>query len=384
MRVLQVDTERGWRGGQRQTLLVARGLAHAGHRCIVAARADEPLAERAAAAGLAVVPVRPRSELALGSALRLRRLIRREGIDIVHAQAAHALSLAALATLGTDARVVVTRHLAKRLRNNAATRWKYARAAAILAVSDAAADALVASGIPRGRVEVVHGGVELERLVTPAPRERLAALGIPAGVPLAAMVGALVPQKDPLTFVRATAAARRIVPGLHALVVGDGGLRTNVESEVHALGLHEVVHFAGFRTDVDELLAAADLVVLSSRFEGLPLVIMDAFALGVPVAATAGEGIPELVDDGETGLLAPVGDHEALGTAMARLLRDRALRARVVDAARTRVRDFSIERTVARTIAAYERVLGRTSGDARGARAAVASSASSASETRAP
>lgn len=385
MRVLQVDTERGWRGGQRQTLLVARALAGAGHECTVVARAGEPLAERAAAAGLRVVAVRPRSELALGTAVALRRLIRREAIQIVHAQAAHAHTLAVLASLGTGARVVVTRHLAKRLRDNAATRWKYARAASVLAVSEAAADVLVQSGIARERVEVVHAGVEVDRPVTPAAPDRLAALGVPAAAPLAVMIGALVAQKDPLTFVRAIAAARRLVPDLHALLVGDGALRTNVESEVHALGLADVVHLAGFRDDVDELLAAADVAVLSSRFEGLPLVVMDAFALGVPVAATAGKGIPELVVDGETGLLAPVGDHEALGAAIARLLREPALRDRLAAAGRERAREFSIERTVAGTLAAYERVLGtRASSSPVARRAAVASDSSSDSETRAP
>lgn len=385
MRVLQVDTERGWRGGQRQTLLVARGLARAGHDCIVVARAGEPLAERAAAAGLRVIAVRPRSELALRTALGLRRLIRREAIQIVHAQAAHAHTIAALSALGTGARLVVTRHLAKRLRDNAVTRWKYGRAAALLAVSQAAADALVESGVPRHRIDVVHGGVEADRRVEPASPERLASLGVPAAAPLAVMVGALVPQKDPLTCLRAIAAARRGVPDLHALLVGDGELRTNVESEAHALGLADVVHLAGFRSDADELLAAADVAVLSSRFEGLPLVIMDAFVLGIPVAATAGKGIPELVTDGETGLLAPVGDHEALGAAIARILRDPALQARLADAGRARARDFSIERTVEGTVAAYERVLGIAASDSAVARrVAATSAASSASDTRAP
>lgn len=384
MRVLQVDTERGWRGGQRQTLLLARELARAGHRCLVAARAGEALAERTAAAGLTVVPVRPRSELALATALRLRSVIRRESIQVVHAQAAHALTLAVLATIGTDARVVVTRHLAKRLRDNAVTRWKYRRAAAILAVSRAAADALVASGIPRDRVTVVHGGVEVDRTVVPAGPDRLASLGIPADAPLAVMVGALVAQKDPLTFVRAIAAARRVVPELHALLLGDGGLRTNIESEVHALDLADVVHLAGFRAGVDELLAAGDVAVLASRFEGLPLVVMDAFVLGVPVAATAGAGIPELVADGETGLLVPVGDHEALGAAIARIIRDPALHERLAAGGRARARDFSIERTVAGTMAAYERVLGVAAASTAARRTAAPSDASSASETRAP
>ena len=357
LRILQVDTERGWRGGQRQTLLVASELARLGHDCRIAAWPGEPLAQRAAAAGLEVIAVRPRSELALASALRLRALIQRERIQIVHAQAAHAVALAALATLSTDARLVVTRHLARPLRQNIGTRWKYGRASALLAVSQAAASALVASGIAAHRVEVVHGGVELQRDIVPATHARLAELGIPTAVPFAVMVGALVPQKDPITFVRAIAAARRELPDLHALMVGDGELRADVERELRQLNIHDAVHLAGFQRDVDPLLAAADVAVLSSVFEGLPLVIMDAFVLGVPVAATAGEGIPELVANGTTGLLVSPGDSEALGAAIVRVLRDPALAKHLVQEAHARVADFSIERTAARTLAVYERTL---------------------------
>ncbi len=379
MRVLQVDTERGWRGGQRQTLLVARELTRLGPNCKVAARGGEPHIERAAAAGLPVEAVHPWSELALVSALTLRRVIRREDIQIVHAQAAHAVSLAVLASIGTRAKVVVTRHLSKRLRDNPATRWKYRRVDTILAVSRAAADSLVASGIDRDLIEVVPGGVELDRDVAPASEQTLATLGVPRGAPLAVMVGALVSQKDPLTFVRATAVARREVPGLHGLLVGDGELRAVVESEIAALDLGNVVHLAGFREGVDPLLAAADVAVLSSRFEGLPLVIMDAFVLGVPVAATAGDGIPELVTDGDTGLLVPIGDHMALGAAMARIVGDRDLRDRLVAAGRARAAEYSIERTTRRILAAYERALGVTD-DA----SASPTAASSDSVTRAP
>ncbi len=359
MRVLQVDTEAGWRGGQRQTLLLARELKRLGHYCLVAARAGTPLASRAEAAGIRVLPVRPWSELALLSALTLRRIIRRERIQIVHAQAAHALTLAVLATLGTAARVVVTRHLSKQARNNIGTRWKYRRTAAILAVSEAAADALVASGIDRQRIEVVHGGVELDRARPAPPASELAALGIPAGAPLAVMVGALVPQKDPLTFVKAIAAARRDVPELHALLVGEGELRAVVQAEIDALALNAAVHLTGFRDDVDALLAAADVAVLSSRFEGLPLVIMDAFALGIPVAATRADGIPELVQTNH-GLLVDVGDYGALGAAIARIVRDRRLHDCLVFNGRNRAAEFSIQRTAERTLAVYERLVADT------------------------
>ena len=357
MRVLVLDTERGWRGGQRQTLLLARELARRGEQCYVAARPLAPLAERAHALGLPVVPAAPTGEVALLTAWRLRRFIKRHDVQIVHAQTAHDVTLGAMCTLGTTARLVVTRHLAKPPRANPGTRWKYSRAAAVMAVSRAAADALGAAGVRPELLSVVHGGVETDRTVAPAPAELLATLGVPPGAPLAVMVGALVEQKDPLTFVRAVAAARRQAPTLHGLLVGEGELRGAVETEIAGLGLSGFVHLAGFRTDVDELLAAARVAVLSSRFEGLPLVIMDAFALGVPVAATAGSGTPELVADDDTGLLVPVGDAPALGAAIARIVNDPALAQRLRRAGLARADDFSVRRMADATIEVYRDVL---------------------------
>lgn len=357
LRVLQVDTERGWRGGQRQTLLVARELVRLGHSCTIVARAGEPLATRAREQGIAVLDVQPHSELAVATALRLRSFIRRERIQIVHAQAAHAHTLAALATLGTRAKLVVTRHTARPPRANVGTRWKYSRAAAVIAVSRAAADLLGPAGIAAQSVDVIPGGVDVERNVVPASAELLASLGVRGSGPLVIWVGALTTEKDPETFVRAAALAAALVPGMQALLVGDGVRRGNVSRIIHELRMRESIHLAGFRSDVDELLAAAGVLASSSRIEGLPLVIMDAFALGVPVAATAGTGVPELVTDGVTGLLVPVDDANALGNAIARLLEDAVLATSIREHARVRVRDYSIERTVRATIAVYERVL---------------------------
>jgi glycosyltransferase involved in cell wall biosynthesis len=213
-------------------------------------------------------------------------------------------------------------------------------------------------------VRGVPDGVDLSRRVAPASPETLAALGVPAGAPLVVMVAALVDHKDPLTFVRAVAAARRGAPALHALLVGDGPLRGQVEAAVAALGLAGTLHVAGYRTDADALLAAADVVTLSSKEEGMGSVLIDALAMGKPVAATAAGGIPEVVRDGETGFLAPVCDAERLGASIARLATDRALAARLGAAGRARAAEFSIERTAERMLAVYERALGAARGGA--------------------
>ncbi|CAN5650749.1 glycosyltransferase [soil metagenome] len=354
--ILHLDTERGWRGGERQALLLAEALARRGHDSVVAARPGERFAERAARAGLIVEPCSPRFEFDPRAVLALRAVILRRQVQIVHAHTGHAVALAALATLGTDAKTVVTRRVDFRLRSNFGSRWIYGRAAAIIAISKAVARALVASGISEERISIVPSGIDLTRKFSRATPETLAELAVRTRQPLVVQVSQLVGHKDPLTFVRAIGALREEIPDVQALLVGDGPLRAAVESEVELLGLTGTVHVAGYRPDADSLLAAADVVTLSSKEEGLGTVVLDAMSMGKPVAATAGGGIPEMLEQGVSGLLSPVGDFRRLGADVAAILKDPALAARLSAGARNRVRDFSVERTADMTVEVYRRL----------------------------
>jgi glycosyltransferase involved in cell wall biosynthesis len=380
LRVLHVDTERGWRGGERQALWLARELDRRGHLSIVAARHGEPLSVRAAAARLTVVDCSPFSEIDPRAAWHLRRVIREDRIDVVHAHTAHAVAVAGIATLRTSVPLVISRRVDFRLRANAGTRWKYGRASAIIAISHAVARVLATSGISDDRIFVVPDGVDVGRVVTRATPETLASLGVSSPGPLVVQIAQLVGHKDPLNFVRAMSRVCAVVSDAHGLLVGDGPLRSDVETEIKRLGLEAKVRLAGYRTDADALLAAADVACLSSREEGMGSVLLDALAFGLPVAATRAGGIPEVIVDGENGLLADVEQPVALGDAIVRLVRDDTLRARVRANAKARANEFSVERMTDRTIAVYENVLA-----SRGrSRTATTSASNSASVTGAP
>lgn len=355
--VLHVDTERGWRGGERQALWLAGALSAQGHRSIVAARKNEPLLAAAAKRGLRTIEFSPRSEADLLAISNLRRFINRERVQIVHAHTAHAVAFGALATLGTRASLVVTRRVDFRLRNNPFSRWIYGRASAIIAISSAVADALAASGIPRSRIEIVHSGIDLSRTITSAGAARLAELGA-RGRPLIVQVAAFVPHKDPVTFVRAMAVVRKKIPSAEALMLGEGVLRAEVARVRRDLDLEATIHTPGHVPDADSILAAADVATLSSREEGLGTVLLEALALGIPVAACAGGGIPESIVNDLTGLTVQPGDHTGLGDAIVRLLEDPVLARRLTEAGRKRVSEkFSMERTVAATLALYREVI---------------------------
>lgn len=357
--VMYVDLNTQWRGGQRQILWMAEGLRRHGGRPLLALRPHAILAQRARAAGLEVVPIDPLiAEWGPMTVMRLRRTVAREGVDILHPQCGHSMALSALAALGTRTRVVFARRVTSPLRRGAATRLKYGRADHVIAVCRAAVPALLEAGIDAGRVDVVYSGVDLTRSVEPASRTTLAELGVPNG-PLVVMVGALTQMKDPLTFVRAVDVARRSVPTMHALLVGDGPLRPRVEALIREMDLEHTLHLAGFRSDADALMCAGQVVVLSSdaSAEGIGGVVIDAISFGRPVAATAAGGVPEVIENERTGLLVPVGDAEALGHAIARLLTEHDLAARLVAAGLARSRDFSIDNTVNGTIAVYKTLL---------------------------
>ena len=357
LRVLHLDTERGWRGGERQALWLARELARLGHASFVATRPGGLLAAAASDAGLEVVPCAPLAPADPFAAWRLRRAVARGRFEVVHAHSGNAVTLGAAATLGTGAKLVVTRRVDFPLNRGPGTRWKYGRAAAVVAISRRVRDVLVASGVPAGKLSVVPDGVDLSREMAPAGTGRLRSLGVRSGVPLIVMVAALVGHKDPLTFVRAVASARERGAVFHALLVGEGFLAATVRVEVERLGLAGALTLAGWQDDADALIAAADVVALSSREEGQGSVLLDAMQCGKPIAATAAGGIPDVVLDGQTGLLAPPGDVAALGEALARLCGDPALRQRLGAAGRSRVREFDVARTAALTLEVYRRVL---------------------------
>lgn len=352
--VLHIDTERGWRGGERQVLWLADSLVKKGNRCVIAARPGQPLAERAAERGLRVFPCQPRWEFDPVAALTLARFIRREGIEIVHAHTAHAASIALLCA--RDAKTVITRRVDFRVSRYWISQLKYRRATAIIAISKAVADSLVASGIDARQIEIIPSGVDLTRAIPRCDNDALRSLGVPDGAPLVVMVAALAQHKDPLTFLEAMKSVLVRVPTAHALLIGDGPLRSTVERAAVRLGLSGNVHIAGYRCDAESLMAAADVIALSSTKEGLGTVLIDALWMGKAVAATTAGGIPEIVEHGSCGLLSAPGDPAALGDGIYRLLDDGALRARLGSAGRRRAAAFSVERTAIRTAQVYQSV----------------------------
>jgi glycosyltransferase involved in cell wall biosynthesis len=259
--------------------------------------------------------------------------------SLVHAHDAHAVTVGGVAATLAARPLVATRRVDFHLRR----RGYWARAARVIAISDAVARVLADDGIAPERISVVHSGIAVDEVRRTPPLGIRARLGVEADTLIAANVAALVGHKDHATLLRAAALLRHTLPSLHWVVAGDGVERHALERLRAELDLDRRVHLLGHLDEPARLIAEAACFVMSSREEGLGTSVLEAMALGIPVASTAAGGLPEMLQDG-AGLLVAPGDPAALAGAVERLLRDPALARDVVTKAEQRVEHFTAAR----------------------------------------
>jgi glycosyltransferase involved in cell wall biosynthesis len=357
---LHIDTARTWRGGQNQVLVTVLGLRALGHRSVLVAHAGGELRQRAAE-GMELIPLAPRMEMDLSAAWRLSRIIKELKPEIIHAHDPHGVAMAALAlsmsTQLVKPPLVASRRVDFRLKDNSLSRWKYRQVDCFICASEAIRQMLMADGIPEARAVTVHEGIDLDR-VEAAPAAKLhEELWLPHQAPIVGNVAALVPHKGQRHLIEAAALVVRQVPDARFVIAGEGELRPSLERQIKEHHLEKHVFLTGFRPDVLSLHKSFDIFVMSSVTEGLGTSLLDAMASGKPIVATRAGGIPEVVVDGETGILVPPRDHRAMADALISLLTDPALRHRMGDAGlKLARRRFSAERMVKETLRAYKRV----------------------------
>jgi glycosyltransferase involved in cell wall biosynthesis len=355
VKILHLNNEKTWRGGERQTLLLAAELHRRGVTSVIACRPDSPLAERAKQGG---VPMRRLGGANLPAMFDLVRLARE--FDLLHCHTGRTHSLAVVTARWHRKPVIATRRVDVPPSNTWFNRRKYLGIARLVCISRVIADQMGAFGVPERQLALIPSAVPVPAAAdTAAMRTRLCALlGIAPTARIVGNIAALVGHKDHATLLRA---ARRVIaeqPDTVFVIIGEGALRGELLHLRRELGLEHSVHFAGYLPQAEQFLPAFDVFAMSSSSEGLGSIVLDAFAARVPVATTAGGGLAELVREGETGLLAPVGDDAALAAAIARLLTDKALAARVTRTARERVlSEFSVAGMANRYVELYREAL---------------------------
>jgi glycosyltransferase involved in cell wall biosynthesis len=367
-RLLHVITTLGVGGAEKHLLMLASGLLGRGHEVRVAwLKGRGELAPAFAAAGLPAERLGGHpgedGEVRPWAARRaLARLVRDWRPDLVHTHLLKADALGALAVRGVP--LVSSKHNDER----ALLLWPVSvahgllarRVARTIALSDHVARFTARHGrVPPGRITRVYYGIDPEALRPRRTREAVRReLGLPADLPVLVCVGRLAPQKDHATLLRAMT---RVRGDARLLVVGGdpfGDGEARLSALVGELGLGARVSLLGVRHDVPDLLAAGDLFVLASLWEGLGLVFLEAMAAGLPIVATRVSAVPEVVEDGVGGWLVPPGDAPALAAAVQAALDDPAARAARGRAGRARLQErFGLPRMIDETLAVYDEVL---------------------------
>jgi glycosyltransferase involved in cell wall biosynthesis len=300
---------------------------------------------------------------------RLYRRMTRTKWDVVHVHTSKAGILGRIAAWFARVPLVVhTAHgwaFARSRRQHAWVRWLWTwmeRICAkmcrwIIVVADSDRREAIQAKVGRAeQFRLIRSGIDLDAYarLELAPSEAKRRAGLPEDGFIVGTVGRLSEQKAPLDLLRAFSRVAEIVPAAHLLFVGDGPLRADVERLIQEMRLAARVHVTGVRRDIPELMKAMDVFALASRWEGLPRVLPQAMASGLPVVATRVDGTAEAVRQGVTGWLVDVGDVGSLASRIAELAADPELARRMGDTARSRAEEFSARRMVRQLEELYE------------------------------
>ena len=339
MRIVHIITPGRLSGAELYLLDLAEELNRRGHtNVILCKRSARAVIEEGLRRGLDVRPTGIHGKFDFPAIFRLARIIRAEDADVVHTHLSTATEWGSLA-----ARLVRCPCLATvQGRNVGAWYWLPHR---VIANSHAVRAHLISHRVRPEKILVVHNGIRVaefrRRLSTREAKERL---GLPASAYVVGTAGHLSRKKGHADLLRGFAAAFAGRPDVRLVVLGEGPERGALQRAAGRLGLGDRLVLLGFRRDVRDVMSAYDVFALASSWEPFGLVFVEAMALGVPCIATNAGGAPEVVADGETGLLVPPRNPQALAEAMAKLIADDALRQRLGSAGPDRAALFDITR----------------------------------------
>ena len=375
MKILQVAYKSDVSGGEKVLLNLAKHLKRRGHHLLVACPSYGPLVEvlRREGVEVGIIPVKKTYDLM--AAFRLRNLILREEVQVLHT---HGMLVNVVGRIASKmahvpisiSTVHLTRELAAGGRAQNIRQWlkgKYYRSLdnfsaqfndRVIAVSESVKRDLISQGVSSKKIVVIKNGIEFERCQCPLDRKnqlvkKRKELSIGNG-PVVGTITRFSKQKDVHTFLYAMSNVIRDYPSLRCLILGDGEQGKELKDLSCRLALNENVTFLGYREGAKEILDLFDIFVLSSLWEGLPLVVLEAMAASKPVIATRVPGTAEAIVDGKTGILVPLQDSKRLAESIKKLLIDRKLAQKMGEAGKRRVNKyFRVERMVDETEELY-------------------------------
>lgn len=355
MRILQVCSVTTFGGGERHLADLSHALTDRGHEVYAAAVPGSPLwTELSFLTGSRMLALSRRNYVK--NLTGLAAFVRAHKIEIVHAHAARDYHWGALAVrLASRSRLVLTRHALFPLRR--INKPLLRSAGRVIAVSNAVAESLRRNGvIESAKIAVVHNGIDTDRFAQRAARDANSPFVI-------GTVGHLAPIKGFDVFIRAAALISRRRKDVRFVIIGEDKSpqmehRRSLENLIAELGLNEIVSMPGWQDDMPAVLSSLTLFVSAARSEPFGLAIVEAMAAALPIVATSSEGALEIIENGQTGKMIPVGDPEALAHAINELLDNPPECSRLGRNAQLAARErYSLARMASDTERVYQRVI---------------------------
>jgi glycosyltransferase involved in cell wall biosynthesis len=347
MKIFHINLERGWYGGERQTLYLMDGLRSLGHDNTLLARNNDIFIHRVKEHGFPVNVIN-KPFMIHGWFL--------SHFDVVQAHEKRGLQLAALWKYYHKRPIIYTRRVDYKPGKHFLNRLIYKKVDHLVAISEKIKSIMVEWGFEQKRINVIHSSVSLDRVAQPKDSMRLKQQF--QGKKVVGCVASLVRHKDHDTLIEAAAIVSRHRNDVVFVLIGNGNLRGSLENKVMRLGLKNII-FEGYQNNPYPYFYTFDVFTMTSREEGLGSSILDAYLYHVPVVATAAGGIPDLVKDGETGLLVPIENPHMTAQSILRMLDDEDLRQRCIEKAYALLeKEFTIK-TMARSYEnLYREVMG--------------------------
>lgn len=359
MKVLHVSSEASWRGGEQQMAYLITEAIKAGLDIKVLLRKSSAFEEWAKKENVSYEAISFAFTARISEARKLKRLS--EGVDLIHMHSGKSHDLLAMSyLLGCKTPSILSRRVDFPPKANLWSHYKYRHPLIkkVLCVSEAIRAMVIPILTEPEKAITVHSGVDLSRYEGLVRKGQLRKeLDIHDGQKLIGVVAALAPHKDLFTFIDTCSTLKRGGLDARYVIIGEGALRKELEVYANEIGVKDELTFLGFRKDALTLIPDFDIFLITSKTEGLGTSIIDAMASGVPVVATAAGGIPELVIDGKTGILCPVGDAKALAEGVKRMLASKEEIEVMLKGAKSHIQSFSYQHTAEATLKVYEEVL---------------------------
>ncbi len=362
LRVLHLSSEKTWRGGEQQIAYLVEEHKQKGIDVHIMCRKGSDFAAYCHKRNWKVSYATFSNSLDVVSAIKLKKYCKENDIDLIHLHTSKAHGVGVLAAaLGNTAKLVLSRRVAFGKKSGWLTHWKYNHPAIrrVVCISQHVKSEMEHICDFTQNLRVVYDGVKL-------PEDGLfqkktlfkEKYSLSPDTKLVANIAALTYEKDYKTYI---AAAEQIIKSGRKdtvfLCVGEGSLKEELMAELKEKGLEDYIKFTGFVKGIQDYLSELDVVVMTSKNEGLGTSLLDAMARKVPVVATAAGGIPEVVIHEKTGLLAGVGNVEEVAANISRILDDKLLTERMVENARDRLKMFDKESTASKMLEVYEELI---------------------------